>query len=153
VNGDNFPPELLGPCSKLRSYCARFALVIHLLRVACGEAGSDSDEGQVDGEDVARAGRLCVYFLAHARAVYRRLRETVEDRSVEDLISWLQRKQRGSCTPRDVCRANVCGITTGSAAERLLQAAVDRGYGEWEGSQDAAKKATRRKTFVVGPAQ
>src|SRR5205814_404664 len=32
ANGENFPPELRGVCSKLRAYAARFALVLRLLR-------------------------------------------------------------------------------------------------------------------------
>jgi hypothetical protein len=150
MNGDDFPPELLGPGSKMRAYCARFALVIHLLRYACGEAGHDQDEGQVDAEDVRRAGRLCAYFLGHARAVYRRLRETVEDRSVDEFLHWLRRRQLGRCTVRELCRSNVAGVKTASAAEALLKAAIDRGLGDWEGAGSAAGK--RGTAFVLSGA-
>jgi hypothetical protein len=133
MNQPDFPRELHGPCLKLRAYCARFALVIHLLRVACGEAGSGQDEGQVDAEDVARAVKLCDYFQAHARAVYVRLRQDREDQRVEGLGKWLDRTGRTSCTVRDVQRNNVCGVKTATDAQKLLAAAVDRGLGEWRG--------------------
>jgi hypothetical protein len=132
MNGADFPRELVGPCSKLRAYCARFALVIHLLRVACNEAGSAQDEGQIDAEDVRRAVLLCDYFRAHACAVSVRLRVTTEDKQVDALVTWLRRKGLKSCTPRDVCRANVAGINKASEAEKLLQAAADRGLGDME---------------------
>jgi hypothetical protein len=133
MNGADFPRELLGPCSKLRAYCARFALVIHLLRVECDEAGSNQDEGQVDAEDVARAIKLCDYFQAHFGAVHVRLQQTSEDRQVEDLVGWLRRKGKTVCTVRDICRANVCGIRKASDAQKLLAAAVDQGLGDWQG--------------------
>jgi hypothetical protein len=143
MNQPDFPRELHGPYSKLRAYCARFALVIHLLRVACNEAGSDEDEGQVDAEDVARAIRLCDYFQAHARAVYVRLQQDRQDQQVEDLHKWLLRKGKTSCTVRDIQRANVSGVKTASDAQKLLAAAVDRGLGDWQGG--AGKGGTEVK--------
>jgi hypothetical protein len=80
MNNEDFPPGLFGPSAKLKAHCARFALIIHLLRVACGEAGGDQGEGEVDAEDVTRAAALCTYFQAHFRLVYGRLQQTVEDR-------------------------------------------------------------------------
>ncbi|MBL8793689.1 MAG: DUF3987 domain-containing protein, partial [Planctomycetia bacterium] len=70
MNQADFPRELWGPCSKLKAHCARFALILHLLRVACGEAGDAHCEGEVDEHDVAGAIKLCDYFKAHSRLVY-----------------------------------------------------------------------------------
>jgi hypothetical protein len=133
MNAASFPPELVGPCSKLRAYCARFSLVLHLLRVACGEAGSDQDEGSVDATDVGGAIQLCAYFQAHLRAVYLRLRQTVQDRQVEGLVEWMRRKNKTTCTVREVQRAGVCGVARASDAQKLLAAAVDQGVGDWQG--------------------
>jgi hypothetical protein len=149
MNGEDFPRELTGPCSKLRAYCARFALVIHLLRVACGEAGNNQDEGQVDAVDVDRAAKLCAYFRGHFRAVYLRLQQTSDDKRVEGFLTWLQKKGLGRCTTRDVCRANVCGVRKASEAERLLAAAVDLGFGDWEGADE--RSATGKKKGRVAP--
>jgi hypothetical protein len=158
MNQPDFPRELHGPYLKLQGYCARFALVIHLLRVACGEAGSEQDEGQVDAEDVARAIRLCGYFQAHARAVYVRLQQDRQDQQVEDLVKWLGKKGKTSCTVRDIQRANVCGVTKASDAQKLLAAAVDRGLGDWQGASakggPEVKKTQHAKetpTFVLKP--
>jgi hypothetical protein len=135
MNDEDFPAELVGPCSKLKSHCGRFALVLHLLRVACDEAGDGHDEGQVDAEDVDRGAKLCGYFMSHFRAVYLRLRQTREDEMVERLVQWLKRKGRQACSVRDVCRANVCGVTKATDAQRLLAAAVDQGRGDWQGGE------------------
>jgi hypothetical protein len=155
MNHEDFSPDMVGPCSKLRSYCPRFALVIHLLRVACEEAGSDTDEGLIDVDDVNRAIKLCDYFRAHYRLVACRLQQTEEDRRVDALLKWMQKKNLTSCTLRDVCRANVCGIKKKSEALALLEIAVDREYGDWK-EQDPPKGPTRGRnakngsfTFVI----
>jgi hypothetical protein len=148
VREEHFPREMVGPCSKLRSYCARFALVIHLLRVACDEAGTTQDEGRVDEMDVARAIMLFDYFLAHYRQVACRLQETSEDRQVEALRNWMERKQLTSCSAREVHRANVAGIKTTSEAEKLLALAVDRGLGGWEEPASSQHRAGRKKSSV-----
>jgi hypothetical protein len=127
-----FQSELFGPWSKLKAHCARFALIIHMLRVACDEAGNGQDEGQVDVEDVARAEKLCDYFKAHFKVVYGRLQQSKEDQRVDSLLAWMQKKQLRRVTPRDICRSNVCGIKRTSEAERLLRAASDRGLGNTE---------------------
>jgi hypothetical protein len=151
MNAEDFPQELVGPCSKMRAYCARFALVLHMLRVACGETGSDQNEGQVDGDDVARAVKLCNYFTAHYRAVIQCLNQTSEDKQVEEFIGWLTRKCLSQTTVREMCRANVCGIKTASEAEKLLVAAVERGYGRWQDGAEwtpGGRKKARVPPFV-----
>jgi hypothetical protein len=70
VEGADFPEVLSGPWSKLIAYAARLALVVHLLRQACGEAAGDD----VDADSLGTALRLVAYFQSHARAVYARLR-------------------------------------------------------------------------------
>ena len=68
-NDDGFPHNLAGPWSKFRAYYFRFALVIHCIRLACGEdVGKD-----VDAESAMRAVYVVDYFKEHARRVYGRL--------------------------------------------------------------------------------
>jgi hypothetical protein len=144
---DDFPPEMLGVCSKLRAYAARFALVLHLLRFACRKVGDDQDEGAVDEEDVGGAVKLCAYFRAHARSVSLRLRQTRDDRAVELLVGWMTRKTITTATVRDVCRANVAGVAKRSDAERLFRAAADRHLGEAGGNVEGGKRASRVDWF------
>jgi hypothetical protein len=85
VNAEDFPDVLRGPWSKMRGYCARLALVVHLVRWAAGEA----EEAAVDGESVERAAELVAYFQSHARRVYATMGA---DRTLEDArraLRWL----------------------------------------------------------------
>jgi hypothetical protein len=66
VNSEEFPPHLRGPWSKLKGYCARLALILHYLRLVCGE----TSEQDVDGESMRRAIQVVDYFKSHARKVY-----------------------------------------------------------------------------------
>jgi hypothetical protein len=149
MNHEDFPQELFGPFSKLRAHCARFALIIHLLRVVCDEAGTAQSEGDVDAEDVAGAVKLCDYFKAHFRVVYLRLHESREDQSVDTFLKWLKRKGLRRCTVRDICRANVCGIRKASDAERLLRAAVDRGFGDGHVGDEKRTPSRKNGEIVV----
>jgi hypothetical protein len=68
LNAPDFPDYLRGPWSKLRTYGARLALIVHTLRSVCGEtAEADAD---ADAESVGRAASLVAYFKSHARKVY-----------------------------------------------------------------------------------
>ncbi len=132
MNTSNFPPRIVGACAKLRGYCARFCLVIHLLRWAAGELQESEGEGYVDADDVRRAVRLCDYFKAHAMAVHGCLTLSDEDKSVDAFLMWMRRNNMTEVRPRDVVRANVAGIKKSSDAKALMEAAADRGHGEFE---------------------
>src|SRR5262249_21147037 len=41
LNAEDFPSFLKGPWSKLRGYCVRLALIVHLLRFVTGESQED----------------------------------------------------------------------------------------------------------------
>ena len=122
----------MGVCSKLRAYTARFALVIHLLRWAAGEFEESWGEGCVDAEDVRRAVLLCNYFKSHAMAVHGYLRQSEEDKRVEALLAWMKGNSLSEVRPRDISRANVAGVKKASDAKNLMEAAADRGYGDFE---------------------
>jgi hypothetical protein len=56
---------LVGTLSKLRGYCARLALILQLLRWACGEGPADV----VDEVSMRGAIELAHYFASHAERV------------------------------------------------------------------------------------
>ena len=98
-----FAPHLHGPWSKLRGYCARLALVIHLLRQVSGD-DSLADPALVDGDSVSRAVRLINYFKAHLRKV---LHAMDADRAVlqaRRILRWIERENRGSFKRYEVFR-------------------------------------------------
>ena len=122
-----FSGTLLGPWSKLKSYCARLALTLHLLRVACGETTVED----VDAESVSRAIRLIDYFKSHARKVYRQLHHDQDDRRVDQVIAWI-RSHGGECCSRDLARSNTANIKKTTDANKMLKDLVDRGLGHFE---------------------
>jgi hypothetical protein len=123
----DFPDVLKGPWSKLVAYAARFALILHMLRGACGEDVGDD----VDAESLARAFRLVAYFKSHARAVYARLLQSDKSRQVARAIAWI-RAHGGPVRPTDLTRNNVAGVETRSQAVALMKELEDRGHGRCE---------------------
>lgn len=119
-----FPVNLRGPWAKLEGYCARFALILQMGRVACEEAR----DGEIDEISMAGAAALAEYFKSHARRVYSRLHATEQDQNAIQAVAWLQ-KRGGSATARDLQRANVAGVNTAEAALALLRTLERRGYG------------------------
>lgn len=125
MNAPGFPEQLKGPWAKLEAYCARFALVIQVVRHATGEADSE----QVDALSVASAAALVEYLKAHTRRVYRRLRATKEDKLAAAIVEWAQGKRLTRVTARQLYTDEVAGIRTPSEAEAALRLLEDRGYG------------------------
>jgi hypothetical protein len=64
-----------GTWSKMRGICARLALILQMLRWACGEAEADS----IDGESLQRAVTLVYYFASHANRVYAAMRDQADE--------------------------------------------------------------------------
>jgi hypothetical protein len=143
LEADDFPDVLKGPWSKLAAYAARFALILHLLRWACGEEVGE----EVDAESLARAFELVAYFKSHARAVYARLRCDKQGRRVEQAIAWV-RRNGGSCIPTDLARNGVAGVAGKSDALAIMKQMEDRGYGHCEKGKAANNKPVVR--FVAG---
>lgn len=65
MESDGFQETLRAVWSKMRTYAARFALVIHCLRNATGEQMT-----AIDGQSVRAANKLAGYFLCQARRVF-----------------------------------------------------------------------------------
>ncbi|MBY0527336.1 MAG: DUF3987 domain-containing protein [Gemmataceae bacterium] len=86
TNAADFPEWLRGCWSKLvPGYAGRLALVLHLLRWACDEAGDTA----VDGESVEQAFRLVEYFKAHARKVYATMGADPRVPAAKRILRWL----------------------------------------------------------------
>jgi hypothetical protein len=118
---------LVGPWSKLVAYAARLALVVQLLRKACGEAAAED----VDAESLRRALRLIGYFQAHARVVYPRMHASRDGARYRRAIAWI-RGHGGECNPTLLARNNVAGVEGKAQAVALMRALEDRGYGRRE---------------------
>jgi hypothetical protein len=134
----------VGVWGKLVSYCARLALIVHLMRAAWGEVG---DGGPLDAESLRRGIRLTDYFKAHLRVVYARIGLTAEDDVALRALKWV-RSHGGRCTHRQLQRADVPGILKASVARKVLRDLADRGYGRLEEPQEGGKLSA---VFVFDP--
>ncbi|MBR4094463.1 MAG: DUF3987 domain-containing protein [Bacteroidales bacterium] len=74
--------SFVGVNTKMERYCARFALVIEVIKFACGE----SDLSCVTSDSLRRAFRLCYYFIAGAQKAQKRF--------YADPLSGLNEKQK-----------------------------------------------------------
>ena len=124
IDSEALSRPLKGPWAKLKAYAARLALVVHMLRLVCGEVNQE----EIDEESLNRAIRLIEYFKSQARKVYRQLALTPEDLESQRAIDWI-RSHGGECTARQLMRATVAGVRKQSEAAKLLRDLVDRGLG------------------------
>ena len=137
MRGPDFPYNLIGPWSKMRSYCARLALVLHFLRMACAENFGD----EVDLDSMRHAATIADYFKSHAKRVYSRLSTTKEDETAGQVIQWIV-KHGGETTVRQLQMARIIKKT--SEGEALLNDLTDRGFGHVE-----VRKANNHKSVSV----
>jgi hypothetical protein len=135
LNDECLPDCLRGPWAKFRGYCARLALVLHLLRQVMGNVSGED----VDGGDVDRAAELVTYFQGHARKVYAAM---AADRATGDarrIIRWLRRfcesvnsmkgPEKQETVSKQQIHANVFGGSRELAdVERAIDVAVRHGY-------------------------
>jgi hypothetical protein len=96
MNAEDFLEHLRGPWAKLRGYCARLALIVHMLRVAAGE----TEDQEVDGESVGRATRLVTYFQSHARKVHACVGADPRIPRAKTVLNWLRREKLTEFTKR-----------------------------------------------------
>jgi hypothetical protein len=90
LNDGRFPDHLREPWSKLTGYCGRLALIVHLLRWACGDVESQD----VDGESMARARRLVGYFKNHAKRAMAVIGGDPKAEDAKKVWAWVVRERR-----------------------------------------------------------
>jgi hypothetical protein len=142
------------PCwPKFRAYLGRLALLVHLLRVACGQKGvlqpswraGHRDQpvppglsmlrpilscGEVDEEDVVAAEALVNYFKANLCGVIKVLPIGPADRRLREFAAWVQAKPQGKVTLRQVYYNHHFGCRGKKEARQLFLDAADRALGQ-----------------------
>jgi hypothetical protein len=114
--------------AKLEGYCARFALVHHVVsRVAAGQDTSDP----IEAASVEAAYELVKFFAAEAERAYVRFAEDVQTTQRRNLIDFI-RAHDGQATPRQLVRSNRCSYPNAAAARAALDALVAANLGCWE---------------------
>lgn len=138
-NEETFPPCLMGPWAKFRSYFFRIALIIHELRIECHE----TDEWDIDGQSMENAGAICDYFKAHAKKVHSVMGESGPDRVVRRVLEWMGKRSKREITMRELVSGKFC--KKASEATQMMHDMQDRGYGRIE--QSIGKKGKPRSVF------
>lgn len=105
-----------GVWAKMPSQAGRLALIIHCCRFVCKETASF----QVDKESIAAAWLLVEYFKAHARRVYREIRESAFDKKARRMLAWLKEHAQAGVTVRDIVRNQVGGIENTADARKII---------------------------------
>ena len=147
MDSDDLPSLLKGPWSKLKSYCLRFILIVHLMRAT---TDTDIDPEYADDTSVQRAADLMQYFKSHIRKVYTSLQRDDDDRKVELVVNWL-RKQGGECTCRTLQRAGVARIKKASEAKEMMRNLADRGLGSLADRPTPQSKGKAVTYFTLDP--
>lgn len=99
---DDFPRHMVGVWSKLKAYCARFALILDQLHRVYDPTDDGSDV-TIGLASVERAIRLTDYFKNHCRRVRGLLRGAVgENPDARAILKWVLHGERAEFSERDV---------------------------------------------------
>ena len=108
--------DLAAAYSKLESYVARIALVIHCVREASGEKVGKA----IDETSMKSAVTLVRWFAGEARRVYGMMAESAEAAENRRLLE-LIKDNGGSLTPRELMRADARTYRTSEDAKAALE--------------------------------
>ena len=133
--------ELAAAWPKLAEYAARLALVLHCVRQAADDPGSQ-DAAQVDAASVEAAVELMDWFKHETRRVYTLLGVPGSDAPQHKLLEWILHKG-GAVTVRDVQRGMRC-YETAADAEAALNELVAAGKGVWQTTRGPSGPWTRQ---------
>jgi len=117
--------------AKLEGGACRLALVLHLARVANGDATANPDV--VDLQSVRLGITLAEWFAHEGLRVYAVLSESDEDRARRRLVEAIHQRLGGRASVRDTMRRGP-RLLRGSAdkAQRALDDLVEHGLAHWE---------------------
>ena len=130
--------------AKLEAYCARFALLLHLVRMASGE----TDAAMIEAEDMRAAIALTEWFKHETLRVYARLAVSGRIEKQEGLVDWLRRRG-GRCTARELQRSSGRKYPTTQAATDALSALMEADLGTWTNPPPKHRGGRPTSVFVL----
>jgi hypothetical protein len=139
--------ELCAALSKLEGYCARFALVHHVVARVARQA---DDADPIEAASVEAAVVLTKWFADEARRIYMVLRESEEARQTRKLIEFIL-AHGGGITAKQLQRANGRRWPTSEAATAALQGLVDAGLADWHEAPPGPRGGRPTKICVLRP--
>lgn len=140
--------DLAAAWSKLEGYAARFALIVHLVRVVAGDRLL-ADPNSLDESSIGAGVTLARWFGEEARRVYAVLTETDDDAEARRLAEWITTKHGGTATARDLTHGLRRFREDPDGAADALDDLETRGLGRWEHVQNRRGGPTVSR-FVLG---
>lgn len=114
--------------SKLIAYCARFALILHMLRVV--ESDAEDSRGQRIGvADVEGAIDLFMYFLSHAIYIRQNTSKSSSSSAGEAVIQHLCTHGKTEVKAYELSKMKVSGKKSTAEMQKVLGDLVAKGFG------------------------
>lgn len=137
--------DLSAAWSKLEGYAARFALLVHCVRMVTSDP-TLADPDLIDEKSVAAGVALSQWFGHEAKRIYGMLAEDEDDRKCRELDDLIQSKG-GNITARELMRCKG-GYPKAEDADAALQMLVENGWGVWEHVTPGKAGGAPTKRFV-----
>ncbi len=139
--------DLAAAWSKLEGYAARLALVIHCVRVACGDESLKTDD-YVDEFSIKAAVTIARWFGEEIKRIYSVLSEDDDQRDQRRLLEQIQAKD-GRITVRQLMQGARKYRDSAEMATSALQELADIGWGKWENVQAGTDGGRPSRIFVL----
>lgn len=128
TEAESLSGDLAAAWSKLEAYAARFALVLHCLRLADDDLTVDADDNVIDIDTMRSALTIVAWFKHETRRVYGMFAESASAKSSRELAEWIASKG-GDLSVKDI-QAGRRNLKTATDAEKAVAALAEAGYGE-----------------------
>lgn len=122
--------HITAACVKLESYCARFALIMHLVRVAANDPTLEDPE-RLDARSLQVGIDLVEWFKHETKRVYAMLAMDETQHEDQRVMDWIN-KQGGAVTVREFSRG-LARYNDANRAEMKLNELEKVGYGWFQG--------------------
>jgi hypothetical protein len=145
IEQQNAEGVLAAALSKLEGYGARLAMLHHV--ISCLARGED-DRKAVKVESALAGIKLCRWFAAEARRIYKMVAEPDEQAATRRLIEFLQQRG-GAITANELRASNVHKYLTNEAAEFSLEELAKAGLGIWRPRTQGVQGGRPTREFVL----
>ena len=128
--------HITAACVKLESYCARFALIMHLVREAANDPTLEDPE-RVDAHSLQVGIDLVEWFKHETKRVYAMLSMDETQQEDQRVIDWIN-KQGGAVSVREFSRG-LARYNNSTRAQQKLNELEKAGYGWFQGRPPRGK--------------
>ncbi|MEO1535416.1 MAG: DUF3987 domain-containing protein, partial [Planctomycetota bacterium] len=133
--------------AKLEAFCARFALMLHMVRVAASDP-TIADPDAVDEHSIAAGVRLVGWFAREAERVYALLAGDDDTREQTRLLEWIEGRG-GRITASQLSKGMRRFRGKTAEARAAVDELVQAGLGRWEYPPPGPKGGRPAEVFVA----